>query len=61
MLRQPGGPAGAAWPPPPAAAAVGALLVVNPAPAQPLPAALLRDAVLTPNEGEIAAYGPGRR
>jgi ribokinase len=41
-----------------AAAAVGALLVLNPAPAQSLPAALLRDAVLTPNEGEVRRLVP---
>jgi ribokinase len=37
-----------------AAAAVGALPVVNPAPARPLPPELLRGAILTPNEGELA-------
>ncbi|HEY1916870.1 MAG TPA: ribokinase [Streptosporangiaceae bacterium] len=41
-----------------AATAVGAHVIVNPAPAQPLPAALLRDAVLTPNEGEIRRLVP---
>jgi ribokinase len=41
-----------------AAAAAGALLVVNPAPAQSLPGALLRDAVLTPNEGEVRKLVP---
>jgi ribokinase len=42
-----------------AAAAAGALLVVNPAPARPLPDALLRGAVLTPNEGELRRLVPG--
>jgi ribokinase len=41
------------------AAASGALLVVNPAPALPLPAELLRGAILTPNEGELGRLVPG--
>jgi ribokinase len=41
-----------------AAAAAGALAVVNPAPAGPLPAALLRNVVLTPNEGEVRRLVP---
>ena len=41
-----------------AAALVGALTVINPAPALPLPAALLRGAVLTPNEGELSRLVP---
>jgi ribokinase len=42
-----------------AAAAAGALPVINPAPARPLPDALLRGAVLTPNEGELRRLVPG--
>ena len=42
-----------------AAAAVGALPVINPAPARPLPPELLRGAILTPNEGELARMVPG--
>jgi ribokinase len=42
-----------------AAAGAGALAVVNPAPARPLPGALLEDAVLTPNEGEVRGLVPG--
>ncbi|HEY3732865.1 MAG TPA: ribokinase [Streptosporangiaceae bacterium] len=41
-----------------AAAACGALAVINPAPARPLPGALLAGAVLTPNEGELARLVP---
>ena len=41
-----------------AAAAVGALPVINPAPARPLPPELLRGAILTPNEGELARTVP---
>jgi ribokinase len=37
----------------------GAVLVVNPAPGQPLPAALVRGAILTPNEGEVLRLVPG--
>src|SRR3954447_6184303 len=39
------------------AAGVGALVLVNPAPAQPLPDALVRDAVLTPNAHESRVIG----
>jgi ribokinase len=42
-----------------AAAAAGALTVVNPAPAVPLPPALVRGSVLTPNEGELRRLVPG--
>jgi ribokinase len=42
-----------------AAAAAGALAVVNPAPARPLPGALLRGVLLTPNEGEVRCLVPG--
>ena len=42
-----------------AAVAAGALAVVNPAPALPLPPALVRGAVLTPNEGELRRLVPG--
>ena len=42
-----------------AAAAAGARLVINPAPARPLPPELLRGAVLTPNEGELGQMVPG--
>lgn len=41
------------------AAAAGALVVVNPAPARPLPDPLLRDTILTPNEGELRRLVPG--
>jgi ribokinase len=41
-----------------AAAAAGAAMVINPAPGRRLPAALLRAAVLTPNEGELARLAP---
>lgn len=41
-----------------AAAAAGALAVVNPAPALPLPAALLSGTILTPNEGELSSLAP---
>jgi ribokinase len=41
-----------------AAARAGALVIVNPAPAVPLPGELLRGAVLTPNEGEIRRMVP---
>ena len=37
---------------------IGAHVIVNPAPAQPLPSVLLRGAVLTPNEGEIRRMVP---
>jgi ribokinase len=40
------------------AASAGALTVVNPAPAQPLPEALLRGVVLTPNDGEVRRLVP---
>ena len=42
-----------------AAAAAGALAVINPAPARPLPRALLRGTILTPNEGELGRLVPG--
>jgi ribokinase len=42
-----------------AAAAVGALPVINPAPARPLPPEMLRGAILTPNEGELTRMVPG--
>ena len=42
-----------------AAAAAGALPVINPAPARPLPPELLRGAILTPNEGELGRMVPG--
>ena len=41
-----------------AAAAAGALPVINPAPARPLPPELLRGAILTPNEGELGRLVP---
>ena len=41
------------------AASAGAIPVINPAPARPLPADLVRDAVLTPNEGELRGLVPG--
>ena len=41
-----------------AAAAAGALPVINPAPARPLPPGLLRGAILTPNEGELRRMVP---
>ncbi|HEY1641969.1 MAG TPA: PfkB family carbohydrate kinase [Streptosporangiaceae bacterium] len=41
-----------------AAADAGASMVINPAPGQVLPAAMLRGAIVTPNEGEI---DPARR
>jgi ribokinase len=41
-----------------AAAASGALTVVNPAPASPLPELLVRGAILTPNEGEVRRLVP---
>jgi ribokinase len=41
------------------AAAAGALPVINPAPARPLPPELLRGAILTPNEGELGRMVPG--
>lgn len=41
-----------------AAAAAGATMIVNPAPAQPLPQTLLPGLVLTPNEGEIRRMVP---
>ena len=41
-----------------AAAAAGALPVINPAPARPLPPQLLRGAILTPNEGELGRMVP---
>jgi ribokinase len=41
------------------ATGAGALLVVNPAPATPLPAPLLRGAILTPNESEFRRLAPG--
>jgi len=42
-----------------AAVAAGAQVVVNPAPACPLPPALLTGAILTPNEGELGQLAPG--
>jgi ribokinase len=42
-----------------AAAAAGALPLINPAPARPLPPELLRGAILTPNEGELGRMVPG--
>ena len=36
----------------------GAALIVNPAPGQPLPADLIRGAILTPNEGELLRLPP---
>ena len=36
----------------------GALLVVNPAPGQPLPPDLIRGVILTPNEGELLRLAP---
>jgi ribokinase len=42
-----------------AAAAAGALPVITPAPARPLPPALVRGAILTPNEGELVRMAPG--
>lgn len=41
-----------------AAASVGATMIINPAPAQPLPDTLLPGLVLTPNEGEIRQMVP---
>jgi ribokinase len=41
------------------AATAGALPVINPAPARPLPPELLRGAILTPNEGELGRMVPG--
>jgi ribokinase len=41
-----------------AAAAAGATMILNPAPAQPLPGTLLPGLVLTPNEGEIRQLVP---
>jgi ribokinase len=40
------------------AAAAGALPVINPAPARPMPPELLRGAILTPNEGELGRMVP---
>jgi len=41
-----------------AAADAGALPVINPAPARPLPPELLRGAILTPNQGELGRLVP---
>jgi ribokinase len=41
-----------------AAADAGASMVINPAPGQVLPAAMLRGAIVTPNEGEILRVAP---
>jgi ribokinase len=37
----------------------GAVMVINPAPAQPLPQGMVRGAILTPNEGEVLHLVPG--
>jgi ribokinase len=39
--------------------AVGATVIINPAPGQPLPPDVLAGAILTPNEGEIRLAAPG--
>lgn len=41
-----------------AAARAGAGMIINPAPGMPLPAELLRNAVLTPNQGEVRLMVP---